>query len=511
MPSNPPATSLRRSLLLGIGIVVLAVVGLAVWPGPATEAPESSTLTIGVGRDLNDGPDSRSFVHGMTHSWEALTILDANLRARPWLAESWRSEDDTRTWVFTLREGVLFHDNTPMTAADAVAAIERIRSRPKLDPSGVYRNLVSLAARGDHELVMRFSRPTPAAPNMVAYYSSPILKPSTFTADGRLSDLIGTGPFRLVRALPGETVELEAFPDYWGLRPAYRRVVFRTVLDAQTRLLALLAGELDAVADVGAILPDQVGTIENRDDLTVRRVEVATTHYVLFNCRRAPFSDLGARLWLADLIDREGLVEALAPGAGVVARDPYSRLAADWAFGLVDPPPGRLEDEDASEHDLVILLHGGTLQRWPYLEIAQVVQERLRAAGVASQIAVREAGAYYEDVREGRFDLAIQPNTLMTGDPDFFYAYYLESGGPRDCGCGNEDFDQLIAAGRETVEPENRHEVYRELEALFSRHLPVLPIYHDIALYAYGPAVEQFSMDANFRPSIVDARPAQSP
>jgi peptide/nickel transport system substrate-binding protein len=503
------AAVLRRPVGAFAAVVVFAAMALAVWSGPAVVGPNNPTLTIGVGRDLYDGPDSRTFIHGSTHCWEALTILDQDLRPQPWLAQSWRSEDGARTWIFTLRDGVRFHDGTPMTATDAVTAIQRIRSRPKLDPTGVYQNLESIAARSDRELVMRFSRPTPSLPSMVAYYSSPILKPSTFGEDGRLDGLVGTGPFRFVRALPGETVELEAFPGYWGPKPFFRRVVFRTVLDAQTRLLALLAGELDAVADVGAILPDQAGALEGRPGVTLERVEVATTHYVVFNCRHEPFSEVEARLWLASLIDREGLVEAFAPGAGVVANDPYSRLARDWAFGVFTLRPGMPPGVPA--RDLVILLHAGTLQRWPYLEIAQVIQERLRGAGFASRIAVREAGAYYDDLRAGRFDLALQPNTLMTGDPDFFYAYYLESGGPRDCGCGGDPFDRLIASGRTTVEPARRRQIYRELEALSSLQLPLLPLYHDVALYAHGPAVEGFTMDCSFRPSLVEARPVRSP
>ena len=508
MPSHVSVASLRQPALMVAGVAAVAFFVMAVWSGSAVEGPDPSTLTIGVGRDLYDGPDSRTFVHGSTHTWEALTILDDSLRACPWLAESWRSEDGARVWIFTLQDNVLFHDGTTMTAAHAAAAIDRMRSRPKLDPTGVYRNLQSVTVRGDDELVMKFSEPTPAAPNLVAYYSSPILKPSTFGEDGCLTGLVGTGPFRLARVLPGDRIELEAFDGYWGSQPAFRRVVFRTVLDAQTRLLALLAGEIDAVADVGAILPDQASVLEGRPDITLKRVEVATTHYLLFNCRREPFSEVGHRRWLANLVNREDLVEAFASGAGVVARDPYARLAHDWADGLIDVLPGQVPR--SFERELVLLLHGGTLQRWPYLEIAQVIQQRLRDAGFSVRLAVREAGAYYEELGAGNFDLAIQPNTLMTGDPDFFYAYYLESGGRADCGCGNDELDRLIAIGRSTSDAEARREVYRELARLFEQQLPVLPIYHDVALYAHGPGVVDFSMDANFRPSLVGARPAPS-
>ncbi len=63
------------------------------------------------------------------------------------------------------------------------------------------------------------------------------------------------------------------------------RVIFRTLLDAQTRVMALMSGEIDAVADVGAILPQQADLLRGKEDIVLKQVEVATTHYLIFNCR----------------------------------------------------------------------------------------------------------------------------------------------------------------------------------------------------------------------------------
>lgn len=496
---------MRLSLLGWAGAYGLCLVLAMAFSAPLAEAGGGPTLTIGVARDFYDGPDSRAFLHGSTNTWEALTYLDENLRASPWLAESWRHEDGGKTWIFRLRPGVLFHDGSPLTARDAKAAIDRIRSRPRYDPAGVYRGLLSLQARGELELVFNLKEPSPDFPNLVAYYSSPIIKASVFKAKGRLSGLVATGPFRLKEVRPGQSIVLEAFADYWGDKPVFKKVVFRTILDAQTRAMALMAGEVDAVADVGAILPQQVEDLKAAPGLVLKKVLVATTHYLLFNCRRPPFSQARARRWLASLLDREEMIHALAHGAGQVAHDPFTPLAKDWTSGLFKPEPGA--KPKAVANPLVILLHGGTLERWPYLDLAQVIQERLRSQGFASRITVREPGAYYEDLRLGRFDLALQPNTLMTGEPDFFYAYYVATNAPCSHGCSSLAMDRLIAEARRTMEPNRRKELYRRLALLFNRQLPLLPLYHDVSLYGHGPSLASFEMDHNFRPLLTKARP----
>jgi len=476
----------------------------------AVEAAPSgdSLLVIGVGRDLFDGPDSRTYVHGSTNVWEALTYLGPNLDAQPWLAESWRSQDKGRTWTFRLRSGVRFHDGSLLTNKEAVASIKRMIGRPKYDPTGIYRGVVAVEAKGERELVFRLARPSPAFANLVAYFASPIIHPTCFDQDGRLNSLIGTGPFKLKKIKRGQSIELEAFPAYWGSAPHYKAVKFLFIPDAQTRLMALMAGEVDAVADVGGILPEQAADLEHAPQITLLRQPVATTHYLFFNCRRAPFKNREARLWLASILDRKQLVQALAKGAGTVAKGPYSELASNWTFGLLHPSTGR--KPSPGKGPLIIILHGGTIQRWPYLEIAQVLQERLAQNGLRASIQVKEAGAYYEALQNGSFDLAIQPNTLMTGDPDFFYAYYIESKGPRDFGCGNQEMDRLIQGARHEMNPEQRRAQYRELAVRFNQQLPLLPLYHDVSLYAHGDKVVNFVMDQNFRPLLNLARPVES-
>jgi peptide/nickel transport system substrate-binding protein len=460
-------------------------------------------LVIGVGRDFFDGPDSRTFLHGSTNTWEALTYLDKNLRAEPWLAESWKAADGGRTWSFLIRRNIFFHDGSVLTLGDIISSLKRMKGNPKYDPTGIYKNVETLEAKGNREIVFRLKEPSPAFPNLMAYYSSPIIKPSVFNSRGHITHLIATGPFQVEQIKRGERIELNFFSGYWGEKPFFERVVFKTILDAQSRLMALLSGMVDAVADVGGLLPEQAGQLAGDPRITLKRREVATTHYLFFNCFRPPFDRKEGRLWLAGLVDRKVWIKALTNQFSRPAQGFYTPLAADWGFPIEPLSQGR--KPFPVKRVLTILISNGTIQRWPYLELAQLLQERLNREGFPTRIQVLETGPYQEALKKLDFDLVMQPNTLMTGDPDFFYSYYLYSSGTYNFDFKNFEVDKMIVKARKEMNPEHRKEMYRHLGKRMMEALPVLPLYHDIACYAHRRVIDHFDMDQNFRPDLIKA------
>lgn len=487
----------------------VAVLCLCLIPAAACfAAGAEEPFVIGVGRDFYEGPDSRTYLHGSTNTWEALTYLDERLKPVPWLAESWRTDPEGRTWTFALRPGVRFHDGTPLTARDAAAAIERIRAHPEYDPTANYRDVVSVTAEGDQRLVFRLAAPVPDLAKRVAYYGSPIVKADGFGPSGRIETFTATGPYRPTRVVSGSEIRLRAVDDYWGEPPMFREVVFRQIPDAQTRVMALLSGDIDAVADVGGILPQQADMIRAAaPQVSLKHVSVATTHILLFNCGRPPFSNPSMRAWLSGALDRETLVAAFAGDAGRVATDPYTDLCAEYAFGLIHPRPCPFPGAAVTAAEPVLLLHGGTLERWPYADIAQVIQQMMGSAGLRPRIEIREAGGYHEAIRRGGFDLAIQPYTLMTGDPDFFYSYFIAGDAPRNTGYANPAADALIADARREMNPARRASAFRELSVILNRDLPLLPLYHDVSLYACRDSAGDFTMDHLFRPVLTRGPP----
>lgn len=462
------------------------------------------TLVIGVGRDFFDGPESRTFLHGSTNTWEALTYLDQRLRARPWLAESWGSEKGARIWTFRLRKGVFFHDGTPLTAEEVINNLKRLKENPRYDPAGIFRQVQTMERVGSREIRFSLKEPSPVFPNLMAYYSSPILHPRGFGPRGRIETFLATGPFQVEEIRRGERIVLKAFPRHWGEKPYFQQVVFRTLLDAQSRLMALLAGTVDAVADVGALLPEQARQLEKEPSVRLKLQEVATSHYLFFNCARSPFHRPEHRLWLAGWGEVKKWVQTLTYGFCREVRGFYSPLAVDWLFPLRPLPPGK--KPPSLSRTLTLLLSQGTIQRWPYLELAQLIQECLSGQGFPTRIRVLETGPYQEALKKLDFDLLMQPNTLMTGDPDFFYSYYIHSQGAQNFGFNDEATDRLIVSARSETDLERRKALYRRLSDRIWEKLPVLPLYHDLSAYAHRRSIRRLELDQYFRPDLVRAQ-----
>ncbi len=464
------------------------------------------TLTIGIGRSFFDGPESAHFLHGSTRTWEALVDLNDELSPVPWLAERWESSPDATTWTFTLRDGVRFHNGALLNAEDVVANIRRIREHPRYDPLDRYHGVEEVRALGDRRVVFRLREPSPLFPNLVAYYGSPILHPSSWDERGRIVRFFATGPYRLKHLVPDEVVILERNDHYWGTYPPYEHLVFRTIPDPYTRVASLIAGAIDAIVDVGGILPDQRPLLLSNQAITVLSKEVATTHYLIFNNRREPCQSRAFRRWLAGALNRETIVASLLPGAATVARSPYTPLVGKWSFALVNPSPEPFPGTSipAGEQPLTILLHHGTILRWPYREIAQLLESLFRNQGITSHILIQEKGQYYETLNRGAFHLTLQPFTLMTGDPHLFYAHFIASRAPRGTGWQDQHADNLIhQAQRERIE-ERRREIYRQLEILLAEHLPLLPLFHEKTTYAFRKEVGWVGMDSLFRPLLIE-------
>jgi peptide/nickel transport system substrate-binding protein len=494
----------HRPLLVGLWLLFLyACVGTA-WSASARDA---GVLVIGLGRDFYEGPESETYLHGSTNVWEALVALDEKLNPKGWLAETWEASDGGKTWKFQIRKDVFFHNGSPLKASDVVANIKRRKDNPKLDARGDLHNVLSAEATGEHEVTFHLERPLPHFPALLSYYGSPIFHPSVFGEHGKITGMIATGPFRLERISIGESVELSAFDRYWGRKPAFSRIMFKDIPDAQTRVFSLIKGDIDAIVDLGAILPSQIRELSECKDIVIKKSKLATTHYLFFNCGRAPFSERSARLWLIQNLDRDQFVPRLTEGTGQIAQAFYSPLAERWFFPGTFAAVGATLPRPALDRELTLLLHSGVLQRLPYVPMAQVILDLLRRHGISARIELREAGGYQEALKAGAFDLSIQPRNLQTGDPDFFYAFNLAAATYRNMGYLNPAMAELIQAARYEMNEDKRHEFYHRLAVILGEDMPMLPLYHEEAVYAHRNTIEGLEMDAIFRPELLNVRP----
>jgi ABC-type transport system substrate-binding protein len=408
-------------------------------------------------------------------------------RVEPALATTWATADG-RIWTFTLREGVTFHDGAPFDADAVVANLESLR-KTRAFPGRAERV-------GPHVVSITLEKPNAA---LLATLSQPFFalqSPRELAAPrGRL---IGTGPFRLVSARPGE-VRLEAHRGHWGGPPRLAAVVFRRLPSEDALLAALLAGEVDATSAIGQ---SHVGRLRQRQDIVLDSQTGLNVALLSVNNERPPLDDRRVRQALARAVDRHALVERILTGHGEPARNPLPPSLFGYAprtKELILDRPGarRLLAQAGWPQGFETTLLTVDVPR-PYLpaplRLAEQIRSDLEAVGVRARL--RPAGTwaeYLERAARGDYDLAVLGWVADTTDPNDFLSALVASeavGATNRSRYRSLEMDTLLKQGRRGHSPAEREAAYFEAQELFQRDMPWIPLYHVAVFTAYRRSVQ---------------------
>lgn len=295
------------------------------------------------------------------HMFDSLTDLDADGRLQPSLAESW-SRVDARVWELNLRKGVLFQDGSPLTAEDVAYSLARpatLTSSPAT-LNGFLKDIekVEIVRSG----VVRLTTTSSLAvlPNYLA--TVPIvsrkltegLKPEDFES-GR--GMVGTGPYKFVRFLRGDRLELVRNDQYWGRKPHFDKVVLRIMPNAPARTAALLSGEVDAIAAAPAA---DLPRIQKNPELVVYKKPTARMTFWVMNqfsdelpggsdlagkpLAANPFKDVRVRQAFSKALDREAIASRAMEGLGVATQNSVPSTMFGYNPEL---PPVRPDPQEA--------------------------------------------------------------------------------------------------------------------------------------------------------------------
>ena len=220
------------------------------------------------------------------------------------LATEWHASEDGLEWHFHLRDGVLFHDGSPFTAEAAANALNIARGKPGLLETAPITEIVADGA----DLVIRLSEPFAPLPAFLSEYRSLIYAPAAYAADGSVTEVIGTGAYRVTRLDAPLRLEAEAFPGYWGDAPAIARASYQAVGRSETRALLAESGDADYVFNLDPASVARLGAV---DSVEVRSVSVPRSLLIKVNGAHPALAEVDARRALSLAIDREGLAQAI--------------------------------------------------------------------------------------------------------------------------------------------------------------------------------------------------------
>ena len=261
----------------------------------ATVAP-AQNLTLGTKLELNT-LDPHFFAAFPTNSsmqyfFDKLVEYGDKLEIKPALATSWKLVDDT-TWEFRLRQGVKFHDGTPFTADDVIFTIDRVPNVPNSPNSFAQftRGIESVKKVDDHTIVVKTRAPNPQLLSDFAnifIVSARAAKGATTADFNSGKAVVGTGPYRLVKFVTSESLEVERNDQYWGGRPAWAKVTERIIARDPARLASLLSGQVDAI---DAVPIADLERLRKDGKYALFRGPAALVHYVALDSNRdvSPF------------------------------------------------------------------------------------------------------------------------------------------------------------------------------------------------------------------------------
>lgn len=439
---------------------------------------------------------------------ETLFWLNQDLQLEPRLAESATSlEPDL--WEVVLKDGVIFHDGTPLTAEAVRFSFDRV-----IDPeSPVYNERIasligieSVEVVDDRTVRIATTEPNAAFLNDLVDPGLAILSPAT-TADR----FYGTGPFVLDRVVPGESIDAVRFDGYWGGAAALDRIRLLTIPDPATVMLALESGDIDVAAN----FPDtDIARVRDRDDLTVQAMPTGRVMFFFLQVNSGPLADLRVRQAINLLMPREEIVDTVLNGLGGAVGVGIFQPTAPWAnaallpvpydpegalrllaeAGIADSDGDGLLDRDGAPFRLVVRSYHGRPSMQPS---AELFLARLREHGIESELQVlRDWTVAVDDFREGRADmLMFSSNAAPTGNPAYFPNFTFRSGALENFGAwSNAEFDALVAEGMRSFDAGDRKRIFDRIQQIVYDELPVTIAFYKNRLAVWRNHVQNFTL-----------------
>jgi peptide/nickel transport system substrate-binding protein len=438
----------------------------------------------------------------------------------PSLATEWTVSDDHLTWTFTLREGVTFHDGTPVNAEAVAFSFQR-----QLDPEHDFHDgefvywhdqfsfVKSVEAQGDKTVVFTLDKPFVPFLTNLAMFTASIVSPAQFKKLKEAGDEgatfknkpVGSGPFKLKEWRRGEAIVLEAFDDHWRGRPQLDQVVLRKIADNNSRASLLQKGDLHGMDGIN---PADVSVLDEDANVSVVQQPGMNVAYMSFNNLKAPFDDARVRRACAMALDLERVAQRLYYGLAVPAKNPLPPTLQ----GYNDELAARTQDVEAAKKLLAEAGHpdGFETTLWtmtnprPYMpqpdKLATYVKNSLKSIGVTVTIVQKEWASYLEEVQNAEHDMCFLGWIGDNGDPDNFLYVLLDKENTEVGKASNYSFyrsepvHELLTAARVEFDAAKRADLYKQAQALIYEDVPLVPLVHNAQVVAIRANVQGFQL-----------------
>jgi peptide/nickel transport system substrate-binding protein len=495
-------------------------------------------LTIGLGADVtaldphyhNVTPNNNVAAHLFGY----LVQRNEKSQLEPGLATEWKTIDPL-TWEFKLRKGVKFHDGSDFTAADVVASIERVPTVPN-SPSpftAFTKQIKEMIVVDPYTLRLRTATPYPLMPSdmtQVTIISKAAAKATTEDFNSGKA-AIGTGPYKLLRYVKGDRIELARNDAYWGGKTPWEKVTLRLLPQDASRVAALLSGDVQAIENVPTA---DVAQLRQDKKLQLSRTVADRLIYLHLDSHRDvspfvtdkagkplepnPLQDVRVRRAMSKAINRAAIVDKVMEGEAV----PSGQLVPEFLFGATknlkvepfDPEGAKTLLAEAGYPDgFGLTVHAPNNRYVNDAKIAQAVAQMLSRVGIDTKVVAMPSSTYFTQATELKFSFMLVGWSTGTGEASSSLKALLMTYN-RDKGYGtanrgrysNPKVDVLTEDALATVDDVKREAYLQRATEVAINDVGVIPLHFQVNLWAtrdgitYVPRTDEYTLAWKFKP-----------
>lgn len=443
---------------------------------------------------------------------ETLVEVDGKGTLLPGLAQRWSVSDDRLQWRFALRPNAHFHDGSEVSSQQVAWALQQAWHKP-----GVLQSApISSIKAGKGELIVTLDEPFAPLAAVLAHPSTQILARAAYDDKGQVTQVIGSGPYRIASLQQPQRIEVTRFDGWDGPKPAIEQVSYLTVGRAESRTLMAESGQADIAWGLD---PVSIRRLQKAPRVEIASVTLPRTIQLKLNGADPRLSDPAVRRALSLATDRIGMATALLrdpemaatqifppslrewhqPGLTPLAYDAQAAQAAFAAAGWQKGSDGVLQKR--GERFALTLRTFPDRPELPLL--ATALQAQWKAVGVDLKVAVGNSSEIPAGHQDGSLQLGLYArNYALVPDPLVTLMGDLASGGA-DWGVMNwqasELNNQLIELGGGELSVDDAAAIRRDIANTLQRELPLLPL----AWYRQSAAVSRelkgFTLDPQER------------
>ena len=405
----------------------------------------------------------------------------------PRLAESWSREKGGATIVLKVRKGVKFPTGNPVTAQ----AFKYSFDRGLLSPGYMRIVIPSLLTvdspdqfevRDDYTFAINMKKPTPMALDIIALSNNVILDPAEVKKNATAEDpwatqwlkrnVIGGGPYNLVKNMPGVEIILEANKGYWQKPPFFERIVLKFVPNEADRVMLLKRKAVDMVVGRPGLSPKNVKSLEGEPGLKIFSVPDTTCHFVSMNQNKPPYDNVKVRQAINYAIPIEAIMPNVLFGYGRQMKSPvpdltpsYDPSASKYKFDL-EKAKALLKEagyEKGFTTNLAIRLGWA-----PHEQAAIWMQREFEKIGIKANIVKETDATFRQAMSKGDHEISIESWQSWVNDPFYHLQFNFNSKakGTNVNFYSNPAVDKLIEENMHETNLEKRNAASRQVQKI---------------------------------------------